>query len=45
VIRITRPLDKYEITITVEKISINQSLTDDQFDLKIPEGTVVQTLK
>jgi outer membrane lipoprotein-sorting protein len=45
VIRITRPLDKYEITITVEKLSINQSLTDDQFDLKIPEGTVVQTLK
>jgi outer membrane lipoprotein-sorting protein len=45
VIRITRPLDKYEITITVEKLSINQPLTDDQFDLKIPEGTVVQTLK
>jgi outer membrane lipoprotein-sorting protein len=45
VIRITRPLDKYEITITVEKLSVNQTLTDDQFDLKIPEGTVVQTLK
>ncbi len=45
VIRITRPLDKYEITINVEKLSENQALTDDQFDLKIPEGTIVQSLK
>lgn len=44
VIRISRPLDKYEITITVEKLTENQPLTDDQFDLKIPPGTMIQTL-
>ena len=45
VIRIRRPLDKYEITMTVEKLTENQALTDDQFDLKIPEGTQLQALK
>lgn len=44
VIRISRPLDKYEITITVEKLTENQTLTDDQFDLKFPPGTTVQAL-
>ena len=43
-IRISRPLDKYEITLTIEKLTENQPLTDDQFELKIPPGTLVQTL-
>jgi len=43
-VTIKRPLDEYQITITIEKLTLNQSLTDDQFDLKIPEGTIVQRL-
>lgn len=43
-ITIKRPLDQYQILITFQKVTVNQPLTDDQFQLKIPEGTAVQQL-
>jgi len=42
---IRRPLEEYQITLTVEKVTENQPLTDDQFQIKIPEGTKVQSLE
>jgi len=44
VVTIKRPMEEYQITITIEKLTLNQSLTDDQFELKIPEGIQVQKL-
>lgn len=43
-ITIKRPLDQYQILITFQKLIVNQPLTDDQFQLTIPEGTPVQKL-
>ncbi len=43
-ITIRRPLDQYQILITFQKVAVNQPLTDDQFQLTIPEGTPVQKL-
>jgi Domain of unknown function (DUF4292) len=42
---IQRPRDSYQITITLLKVTVNQTLTDDQFEVKIPAGYQVQTLK
>ncbi len=44
-ITIRRPLEDYRIVLTVEKIVENQPLTDDQFQIKIPEGTKIQNLE
>ena len=44
-ITIKRPLEEYEILITIQKLEVNLSLTDDQFELKIPEGIPVQKLQ
>jgi outer membrane lipoprotein-sorting protein len=44
-ITIKRPLEEYQIVMTVEKVEENQTLTDDQFQIKIPEGTKVQNLE
>ncbi len=41
---INRPIDGYQITLTVEKLTFNHPLADDQFDLKIPPGTKIQKL-
>ena len=43
-ITIERPLESYRITMTVQKLALNQTLADDQFQLKIPEGVQVQRL-
>lgn len=43
-ITIERPLDAYKITVTVQKLTLNQTLADDQFQLKIPEGVQVERL-
>jgi hypothetical protein len=43
-ITIKRPLDQYQILITFQKVTVNQPLTDDQFQLTIPEGMPVQKL-
>ena len=44
-IDIQRPQDQYSLTITITKLTLNQKLEDDQFDLKIPEGDPIQTMK
>jgi outer membrane lipoprotein-sorting protein len=44
-ITIYRPLDEFHVTLTVEKLTVNQPLSDDQFQLQIPAGVQVQDLK
>jgi len=44
-ITIKRPLEEYQIVLTVEKVAENIALTDDQFEIKIPEGTLIQQLE
>lgn len=44
-ITIKRPNDGFQIVITVQNVKLNQPLTDDQFQLDIPSGTEIQTLR
>ncbi len=44
-ITIKRPLEEYQIVLTVEKVAENMPLTDDQFQVKIPDGTHIQNLE
>ena len=44
-ITINRPIDEYQIQITVQKVSANLPLANEQFQLKIPVGYQVNTLK
>lgn len=44
-IKIERPKDHYSLTVTVTKLTLNGHMDDDQFELKIPEGIPVETLK
>jgi len=44
-ITIRRPLDHYEITLTINKLTMNQTLSDDQFEMEIPAKTAVQEIK
>jgi outer membrane lipoprotein-sorting protein len=44
-VTIKRPLEEIEIILTVEKVAENMPLTDDQFDVKVPEGTEIQNLE
>jgi hypothetical protein len=37
-IELNRPEDDYEVTITIEKATFNQSIPPEKFDLKKPEG-------
>jgi outer membrane lipoprotein-sorting protein len=43
-IDIKRPQDQYGLAITITKISLNQKLEDDQFEVKFPEGVPVKTM-
>jgi outer membrane lipoprotein-sorting protein len=43
-ITINRPLDEYRITLTVEKVTFNIPLPDDQFQEKVPAGYKVQKM-
>jgi outer membrane lipoprotein-sorting protein len=43
-IQIKRPQDQYTLTLTITKLTLNQKLEDDQFDLKFPEGVPVKTM-
>ncbi len=43
-VTIKRPLEQYQIVLTIQKLQLNQPLTEDQFQLKIPEGVQVQKL-
>jgi hypothetical protein len=42
---IQRPREAYQITISVQKVVVNQPLGDEQFALKIPNDYKVQTLQ
>lgn len=44
-ITIRRPLEEYQIVITIEKLVANLKLTDDQFQLKTPASAIVQHLQ
>lgn len=42
---IRRPLDRYSLTVTITRISFNQKMENDQFELKIPETVPIQNMK
>ena len=44
-INIRRPLDEYTLKLQITKLTLNQPLADDQFELKIPPGVKVQQLQ
>ncbi|MGH9598214.1 MAG: DUF4292 domain-containing protein, partial [Edaphobacter sp.] len=43
-IEIKRPKDQYSLTIVITRMTLNQKLEDDQFELKIPEGVPIKTM-
>ncbi|MHB1672905.1 MAG: outer membrane lipoprotein-sorting protein [Acidobacteriaceae bacterium] len=43
-ILISRPIDGYQITLTIEKLTFNHPLGDEQFELKVPPGMKVKKL-
>jgi outer membrane lipoprotein-sorting protein len=42
---IDRPMESYSIALTIEKLTVNQPLPEDQFQLKIPPGIHIEELK
>jgi outer membrane lipoprotein-sorting protein len=42
---IKRPLENYQLILTVDKVTENMTLTDDQFAIKLPAGTAIQNLE
>jgi outer membrane lipoprotein-sorting protein len=44
-INIKRPLDEYALKLQVTKLTLNQPLENDQFELKIPPGVTVQHMQ
>jgi outer membrane lipoprotein-sorting protein len=44
-INIKRPLDEYTLKLEVTKLTLNQTLENDQFELKVPAGVTVQQMK
>ena len=43
-ILISRPIDQYSLQITINKLTLNQKLDNEQFVLKIPENIPVQKM-
>jgi len=43
-VTIKRPLEEYQIVLTVSKVILNQTLSDEQFELKVPDGVTIQKL-
>jgi outer membrane lipoprotein-sorting protein len=41
---ITRPLDQYSLTVTITKLTLNQPLANDQFEMKIPDNVPIQKM-
>jgi outer membrane lipoprotein-sorting protein len=41
---IKRPQDQYSLTITISKLTLNQKLEDDQFELRIPDTVPIKTM-
>lgn len=44
VISIQRPLDQLRLKLTIKKLTTNQTLEDDQFQLKLPANTQIEKL-
>src|SRR5579859_1133270 len=44
-ITLKRPEEEYQLVMTVERIAVNPTLTDDQFQVKIPPGSTIQVLR
>jgi outer membrane lipoprotein-sorting protein len=44
-ITLKRPQDEYQLIMTVERVTANSTLTDDQFQVKIPPGSTIQVLR
>jgi len=44
-ITITRPLDEYSLKVQIKSLKLNETLEDDQFELKIPDGVTVQKMQ
>jgi outer membrane lipoprotein-sorting protein len=44
-VTIKRPLEEYQIVLTVDKVTENMELKDDQFQINVPEGTLIQKLE
>ena len=42
---IKRPLDEYTLSLTITKVTFNETLENDQFELKIPDNVPVQHVK
>ena len=43
-ITIRRPVDEYQIVLTIQQLTIDQPLADDQFEVKVPDGYTIQKL-
>lgn len=43
-IEIKRPQDQYGLAITITKLTVNQKIDDDQFELKFPDGVSIKTM-
>lgn len=43
-IQISRPIDGYQIVLTIEKLTFNSPLENNQFELQIPPGTKIKQL-
>jgi hypothetical protein len=44
-ITLKRPQEEYELVMTVERVTPNPTLTDDQFQAKIPPEYAIQELQ
>jgi outer membrane lipoprotein-sorting protein len=44
-INIRRPMDQYQLKVEVTKMTLNEKLEDDQFQLQIPAGVTVQKMQ
>ena len=44
-VTIKRPLEEYQIVLTVDTVKENMTLKDDQFQITLPEGTQIQNLE
>ncbi len=43
-VTIKRPMEQYQVVLTIEKVTQNMPLTDDTFQIKIPEGTTIKNV-
>jgi outer membrane lipoprotein-sorting protein len=44
-VTIKRPLEEYQVVLTIEKVTENMTLNNDQFAVKVPDGTKIQILE